>query len=81
MIDSSPMQLFYRLAGLFDDPFSPFTLQFLIEVGDEILNVLQETDLTTVIGSENIFPAEPTLYAATETALSKAEAWLKAKCS
>ena len=42
-------------------------------VEQEIMHILQSTNFGSILGAENIFPAEPRLHAATEKALKAAE--------
>jgi SulP family sulfate permease len=50
-------------------------------VEDEVMGILQSTGLGEQIGSDNIFPARPEMFAATEAAHARAEAWIKARSS
>jgi len=53
----------------------------LSDVGEEMMSVLQKTKLIEELGSENVFPAQPILYAATDAALAEAERWVMAQPS
>jgi SulP family sulfate permease len=54
-------------------------LLMLSDVEPDLMETLERTEAAEIIGKENIFLAEPGLFASTEKALSAAQAWIEKK--